>query len=107
LIKATVGDFPTISEFLKYIELNFGKYKRAIQYSNPVQVINHRVIIDNLLEQPEQISRCVEPYIISLAAQAGSFPEVIEIVKSKIQRKEENSRNKTDENKDISKATRN
>jgi hypothetical protein len=103
LIKATVEEFPTISEFLKYIELNFGKYKRAIQYSNPIQVIYYIVFIDNLIEQ---ISRCVEPFIISMAAQAGSFSEAIEIVESKIQRKEENSRNKADENSDILKAIR-
>jgi hypothetical protein len=103
LIKATVGEFPTIFEFLEYIERNFGKYKRAIQYSNPIQAINHRVFIDNLIEQ---ISRCVEPFIISMAAQAGSFPEAIEIVKSKIKRKEESSRDKADENSDILKAIR-
>jgi hypothetical protein len=52
----------------------------ALQYSNINAPIDHKSLIENLVEQ---ISKCTEDFVISLAVQSRTYTEALQIIQSK------------------------
>jgi hypothetical protein len=81
LARTQVEEFHNLKEFLEEMTNYFYKYNMALQYSEVAIQIDHITLIDNLAKQ---ISRYVDPYILTLAVQANTYLEAIKVIQSKL-----------------------
>jgi hypothetical protein len=80
LVRARVSDYESLESFLDEMKKTFYRYKMARQYSNVDTPLDHKTLIENLVEQ---IASYTQDFVITLAAKEISYLNALSIVGSK------------------------
>jgi hypothetical protein len=80
LIRAKVRDYDSLEEFIDNMQKTYYRYKMARQYSNIDTPIDHKNLIENLVEQ---VAKFTQDFVITLAAKETSYLNAIAIIQSK------------------------